>query len=74
MVHNAAFHPGLHYLLRLKRPSDKEIQSKLEIITCDPSIYTMNHLKFIVPYQVEEPIRIQRGIKDAFVFRWLSSF
>ena len=26
MPHNAAFHQGLHYLLRLKRSSEREIQ------------------------------------------------
>ena len=28
--------------------------------TCDPSFYTMNVPKFIVSYQMEEPIGIQR--------------
>ena len=46
MQHNAAFHQGLYCLLRL--PSEKEIQFKSEIITCDPSMYTMKHLRFIV--------------------------
>ena len=58
MPHNATFHQGLHYLLRLKRSSEKEFQ--LESITCNSSIYTMNHPMFIVSYRVEEPIRIQR--------------
>ena len=60
MLHNAAFHLGLHCLLRLKESSDKKKSIYLEIITCDPSLYTMNHPKFIVTYQVEESIRIQR--------------
>ena len=38
-----AFHQGLHCLLRQKQSSKKEIHLYLEIITCDPSIYTMNH-------------------------------
>ena len=33
--------------------------SLIEIITSDSSIYTMNHPKVIVSYQVEEPIIIQ---------------
>ena len=61
MPHNAAFHQSLHWLLRLKRSSGKEIQSYFEIITCDPLISTMNHPKFIASYQVEESISIQRG-------------
>ena len=60
MQHNAAFHQGLHCLLRLKRSSKKEIQFLLEIITRDPSIDTTNHPKFIVSNGAEEPIRIQR--------------
>ena len=34
--HNAAFHQGLHSLLRQKGSSEKEITLYLEIITCDP--------------------------------------
>ena len=30
MQHNAAFHQGLHYLLRLKEPSGTEIHHTLE--------------------------------------------
>ena len=43
MPHDAAFHQGLHRLLIQKRSSKKEIQFCLEIITCDPSNYTMDH-------------------------------
>ena len=60
MPHDAAFHQGRHCLLRLTHSSEKEIQIKLEIITCDPPVYAINHPKFIVSYQVKEPIRIQR--------------
>ena len=41
MPHDVAFHQGLHFLLRQKQSSEKEIQYFLEIITCDPFIYTM---------------------------------
>ena len=58
MPHNAAFHQGLNCLLRLKGTSEKEIQFYFKIITCDPSISTINHPKFIVSYQVKEPISI----------------
>ena len=50
-----AFHLGLNCLLR-----QNDLQRKtythfyLEIITCDPSIYTMDHPKFIVSNQKEE--------------------
>ena len=43
MPHNAAFHQGLHCLLGQNQSSGKEIQYFLEIITCDPSIYTKDH-------------------------------
>ena len=47
MPHNAAFHQGLHYLLKLS--SETAIQSCLEIITCDPLIYTnRDNFTFIV--------------------------
>ena len=43
MPHNAAFHQYLHCLVRQNQTSEKEIHYLLEIITCDPSIYTMDH-------------------------------
>ena len=52
MLHNAAFHQGLHCLLRLKQFSEKEIQFYLEIITCYPLIYTMDLSKLIVSKKV----------------------
>ena len=57
MPHNAALHRGLHCLLRQKQFSEKEIQFYLEIITCGPSDYTMDHSKFIVSNQKEDSIR-----------------
>ena len=48
MPQNFAFHKGLHCLLRQKLYSEKAIQYYLEVISCDPLIYTMEHLKFIV--------------------------
>ena len=48
MLHNAAFYQGLHCLLRQNQSSEKEIQYFGEIITCDPSIYGMDHPQFIV--------------------------
>ena len=52
MPHNAAFHQGLHCLLRQKKRSVKQMQFYLEIITCGPSNYTMGH----VSNQKEESI------------------
>ena len=54
MPRNAAFHQDLHCLLRHKLSSEKEILFCLEIITCDPWMYTMDLPKFIVSNQNEE--------------------
>ena len=49
MPHNAAFHQGLHWLLSQNQISERKIQYLfLEIITFDPSIYTMDNPDFIV--------------------------
>ena len=56
MPQHAAFHKGLHCLLRQKRYSEKEIQFYLQNLNCNPSIFTMDHSKFIVQHQKEESI------------------
>ena len=53
MPHNAAFHQDPHCLLRHNRSSEKEIlyikyNIFLEIIICDPLIYTLDHPDLIV--------------------------
>ena len=53
---NVAFHQDLHRLLRHKISSEIEICFCLEIITCDPLMYTMDLPKFIVSNQKEESI------------------
>ena len=40
MQHTAAFHQGLHCLLRQNQSSKKDIQYYLVIITCNLSIHT----------------------------------
>ena len=40
---NAAFHLGLHYLLRLKQTSETDIHPNLEISICDPLENTMSN-------------------------------
>ena len=60
IIHYAAFHQGLHCLLNPKQSSEKEIQFHLVFITCDPSIYTVDHPKVIISYQREESISILR--------------
>ena len=41
MQHNAAFHQGLHCLLRLKQPSGPGIHHNFEKSACDPLKFTM---------------------------------
>ena len=53
-------HQGLHCLLRQNLSSKKEIQYFLEIITCEPSIYTMDHPDFIVCSFLENSISLKR--------------
>ena len=48
MQHNAAFHQGLHCLLRLKQSSGRKIHYNLENSTCDPLKYTMGSLILIL--------------------------
>ena len=43
-----------------KHSSEKEIQIHLEIITCEPSIYTMDHPKSILYISMGNSISIQR--------------
>ena len=56
MPQNVAFHQDLHRLLRHKISSENEIYFCLEIITCDPLMYTMDLSKFIVSNQKEESV------------------
>ena len=50
-MHNAAFHQGIHCLLKQKL--------SLEFITCDPLIYTMDHPKSNVSSQKQEIFTLQ---------------
>ena len=61
MQHNAAFHQGLHCLLRLKQPSGTEIHHNLENSTFVPFKYTMGSPINIVSICMGKSIRIQRG-------------
>ena len=56
MPHNTAFDQGLRCLLRHERSSEKELQFYLDIVTCDPSNYAMDHSKFDETIQKEESI------------------
>ena len=61
MQHDAAFHQGMHGLLRLKQPSGTEIHHNLENSTCDPLKYTMGNPTLIVSICMEKSTRIQKG-------------
>ena len=64
MPHNVAFHQGLHGLLGQKGSPEKfkKYNFYLEIVTCDPLLYTcsMDHSKFIVSNQKELSISTLR--------------
>ena len=60
MQHYAAFHQGLHCLLRLKQPSVTEIVNNLETFTCDPLKCKMGNPILIVLTCMGKSIRIQR--------------
>ena len=45
MPHNSVFHQGLHCLLCKNNLQQKKNILDVEIITCDPSVYTMGHPK-----------------------------
>ena len=62
MQHNAAFHLGLHCLLRLKQPSGTElnVHHNLQNSTCDPLIYKIGNTILIVSIRMEKSIRLQR--------------
>ena len=62
MLHSVSFHQDLHCLLNRKQSLEKEIQSYLETITCDPSIiYTINCAMCIASNQKEEFISALKG-------------
>ena len=56
----AAFHQGLHCLLRLKQPSVTEIRRGLKDSTCDPLKYTLVSLINIETLCMWKSIKIQR--------------
>ena len=63
MPQDAAFHMGLHCLLRLNKSSEKEIQYffwKLIITSVTPQYNTMDHLVFIVYSYMENSISLKR--------------
>ena len=60
MQHNAAFHQGLHFLLKSKQFSGTVIHQKLEILTCDPLIYIMDNPILFAFICMGESIKIQR--------------
>ena len=56
MLHNVAFHKGLHCLVSQKQSFENELQDYLDIITLGPPIYIMYCHKFFVSNQKEESI------------------
>ena len=54
MLHYAAFHQGLHCLLKYKHSSEIEVYLNLGILISDPLICTITHPRLIVSNQMEE--------------------
>ena len=57
---SAASHQGLHCLPRHRRSLRKEIHIYLEIITWEPSMYSVTHPKFTISNQEEGSMITQR--------------
>ena len=66
-LHKTAFHQGLHCLLGQNPSSEKEIQDSFEIITCDSSIYIMDHPDFTVSNVMENSIGLKR-VSEAIIY------
>ena len=69
MPHKAAFHQRLHCLLQQDQSSEKEIQYVLEIMTCNPLIYTMHNPDFIICSLVENFFGLKRVKCLIFLFQ-----
>ena len=63
MQHDAAFHHGLHCLLRQNPYSEEIIPYFCEILTCDLSICTMDHCYFIVYNFMDTPL-VLKGLRQ----------
>ena len=63
MLHNAAFHWGLHCLLRQNNFRERNTLFFGEIVTCDPVKYRMDHADFVVYSYMENSI----GLKSVFL-------
>ena len=61
MPHNVTFHQGVHCLLRHTQSSEEGNTISFSDITCDPSIYTMDHTKFIVSMRRKNPL-LHKGL------------
>ena len=55
MQHNAAFHQGLHRLLKIKTIYRTEIHHNLKKSTCDPLKYTVGSPILIVLIRLNKP-------------------
>ena len=71
MLHNAAFHQGLHCMLRQNQSSEKEIQYSFKIIIFEPSICPMLHPDFIACSFMENSIVLKRvnGLSKPSLFQ-----
>ena len=63
MPHKCGISSGSVLLLRQNDLQRKKSQYYLEIISCDPSIYAMDHLDLTVSNFMEDSIGLQRVVK-----------
>ena len=73
MQYYAAFHLGLHCLLRQEQYSWTEVLLiwKIYIVTCDPLKCIMSNPRFIESDQLEEFINVQRvNNQDRLLFKY----
>ena len=59
---DTAFHQGLSALFEYQFSDEEILNYFLEIITCDPSLYTMDHSDFIVCSLWKIPL-VLKGLK-----------
>ena len=74
---NAAFHQGLHCLLRLKQFSETEMHNNLETTTFDPLKYKMGYPRLVVLFDFINLTQVHNftaSAQDIFTFRRLSVF
>ena len=72
MQHDAAFHQGLHCLLKIKQSSETKVYHKLENSNCDSIKITMGSPILIVSNCMGKSMRIHRIKLKVVIHHYLS--